>query len=54
MVEDDADVGGPKISLSLSSLDEGVRGEGGIVISSSSGRQRRKGGGGGRGLLGLL
>lgn len=51
MVEEEADVGGPKISRSLSSLEEGVRGEGGMVISSSSGRQRRKGGGGLRGLL---
>lgn len=48
VVDEDGDVEGPKIRRSLSSLDDGVRGEGGIVTSSSSGRQRRKGG-----LLGL-
>lgn len=53
VVEDEGGVAGPKISMSLSSLDEGVRGAGGMVISPSSGRGWRKGGGG-RGLLGLL
>lgn len=55
VVEDEGSVAGPKISISLSSLGEGGRGEGtGMVIPPSSGRGWRKGGGGGRGLLGLL
>lgn len=42
----DEDEGEPKISMSFNSLDDGVRGMGGMVISSSSGRGQSTGGGG--------
>lgn len=51
--KDDEDEGEPKMSMSLSSLEEGVRGVGGIVISVFSGTGQSGGGGDSWGNLGL-